>query len=601
MTVTSCLILLGSAAVLVAVWWRARTEAYALDWAATSFFTALTWFCLATVPQPVDGGPVPVAVAADLSGIASFLFLARGTARYARTRFRPAFFLACAALGLAGALAGIALDRPNLRELALGGFLQAMLVPCLWWLWRRDRRDFGGLAFLAGVFAIFLSNGGYTVAVLAQAPVNAMSQSFGGLGILMVGMPAAGALMAMTGVLATALRLVDQLRAQAAELERIAAEAQRANRAKTDFLAMISHEIRTPANAVLTALELVSHGELDLDQARFLELARTSGRTLVELLDQILDMSRLEAGRLPLQPVPLDLRRLAQEAVDVLAPRAAAKRLDLRLEIDGDLPARVLADPVRLRQILVNLVGNAVKFTESGRVRVTVAAGPASDGAVPVSVAVEDTGIGIPREKLDAIFEPFAQADGSITRRYGGAGLGLAIADRLARQMGGGIRVESEAGRGSTFRLEVPLVPTQGGAAPEAAAGTGGRATLLLVEDDPASRLVTGELLRRQGYAVLEVTDGAEAVERVRAGGIDLVLMDLGMPGLDGFMATARIRALPGAAARLPVLALTASVVPEIAAKCREAGMQGFVGKPIRLPDLLTAVESVLAPATQAG
>lgn len=387
---------------------------------------------------------------------------------------------------------------------------------------------------------------------------------------------------------------------------REAAEA--ANRAKDGFLATVSHELRTPMNGILGMLEILDDGRLAQDQRDRLGLARQSAEALLGLLDDILAFSRLEAGHTTLESSPTSPAAILGEVARLLQPRAAAKGLALRWTLDSDVPEMVLGDPLRLRQILFNLIGNAVKFTEQGAVNVLAhLGGSAPDGRLMLAFEVRDTGIGIPEAARQAIFDPFVQADDGIARRFGGTGLGLAICRRLAEAMGGSIRVESEEGRGSTFHVAIPCAPHRARAArphlpasAEPPPGTTPR-RVLVVDDHPTNREVARLLLQRLGMAVTTAPGGAEALLACRQA-FDLILMDLEMPGMDGYAATRAIRAsgLPGAAA--PIIALTAHVGDQHRARSLEAGMQGFVTKPIRIDQLDAAIAQALAPtAVPAG
>lgn len=428
---------------------------------------------------------------------------------------------------------------------------------------------------------------------------------------------AASFLSATVGVVAAAIAmmglsnewLLRRLQVEAAENARVARErdqaaqaAQAANRAKSMFLATISHEIRNPVNAVMGGLELLRM-QRDQSEARVLSVMGTAGQTLLGLLEDMLDISRIEAGHLSLSPQPLDLHQLLRDAVDLMAGRAAATGLTLGLGIADDLPRHVVADAGRLRQILLNLIGNAVKFTEQGGVSITASLLPPSRGLPPgsaqIRIIVADTGIGIAADKLPHVFEAFFQAEAGETRRFGGVGLGLAICRRLVDLMDGQIAVESEPGRGTVFTLDlpVPLAP-----APQAALPIrrlpywSSKPTVLLVEDDAVNRFVATQLLTRQGLEVLVAADGLQALTMLAEHHVAAVLMDIGMPGLDGFETTERLRHGGGPMAGVPVLALTANVLPETVARSRAVGMQGFVAKPIRLEELLAALSRLVAP-----
>ncbi|MEI6556760.1 MAG: PAS domain S-box protein [Rhodospirillaceae bacterium] len=397
-------------------------------------------------------------------------------------------------------------------------------------------------------------------------------------------------------------------------------QAEAAGNAKAEFLAMMSHEIRTPLNGVLGMIGLLEDGDLPAESQRYVEAARRSSEALLTILNDILDFSKMEAGRLDLLSEPLDIGRVAAEVVEELGARARERAITLTVEVDADVPACIRGDEGRVRQVLLNLVSNAVKFTDRGGVRVHIHALPGR-----VRVAVIDSGIGIPEEALRRLFNRFSQVDSSTSRRYGGTGLGLAIARKLVSMMDGEIGVVSNPGAGSTFWFTLPAaaLPESESAksapkpvvravglrppgTPEPAAG--GR--ILLVEDSETNRLVATTILEKAGYRVETAEDGAAAVAAVAGGGFDLVLMDVAMPEMDGFQATAAIRALPDPViAALPIVALTANAMAGDRARCIEAGMDDYLPKPLPKVQLLAMVGRFLgqplvapkpAPARQA-
>ena len=370
--------------------------------------------------------------------------------------------------------------------------------------------------------------------------------------------------------------------------------AETASRLRAEFMATMSHEIRTPLNAVVGIAGLMGEADLPQHLRRYAGALREAAETLLLVIDDVLDFSKLDAGRMEVEAIPFEVPALVAGVVDLMELRAVEKGLALGMQVPTDAPV-LLGDPGRLRQVLLNLVGNAVKFTEAGRVVVAATMEDAGAGRIRLRIAVRDTGLGIAPEVQARLFEPFAQADGSISRRYGGTGLGLAICRRLMDRMGGTIGVRSTPGEGAEFAFELVLpmgraLPVRGDAM---AAGTGRKLRILLAEDNATNRLVAVTRLERMGHHVDAVPGGAEAVRQVQEIAYDLVLMDVMMPGMDGLAAARAIRALTEPAASVPIVALTANVFAEHRDACRAAGMDGFLGKPMTQP----ALERVLAQA----
>jgi signal transduction histidine kinase/ActR/RegA family two-component response regulator len=402
----------------------------------------------------------------------------------------------------------------------------------------------------------------------------------------------------------TQLRRLDQrrqaLETLASELRGARAVAESASQAKTNFLANMSHELRTPFQGLLGMLQLFENDRLDPAQRHQLRVARDSAQHLLAILNDVLDISRLEAGTLRLQSQPVELKRMVADVRALMSTPATQKGLGLQAQIDAAVPARLMLDDTRVRQILFNLLSNAIKFTERGGVVLDVGV---RDGQLVFGVA--DTGIGMDERTLPRLFQRFSQGDDSTSRRYGGTGLGLEISRSLARLMGGDITVQSTPGVGSRFELMLPLregeVPRDAAAAAAAGVNAMRRLRLLVAEDNEVNRTVLAAMIEREGHDWHFAHDGRAAVQAAQAQDYDLVLMDLHMPEMDGIDATRAIRALPGDKAQVPIVALTADAFADTRTRCLEAGMNDFLSKPVSVSELARLLATYGNPSAQAA
>jgi signal transduction histidine kinase/CheY-like chemotaxis protein/HPt (histidine-containing phosphotransfer) domain-containing protein len=388
------------------------------------------------------------------------------------------------------------------------------------------------------------------------------------------------------------------------EIARLNREVERANRAKSEFLASMSHEIRTPLNAILGMAELLSESSLTLEQRKYVGIFQRAGSNLLNLINDILDLSKVESGNVTLERIPFDLGEVMERVVELITLRARDKGLTLAAHIAAEVPRTLMGDPTRLRQVLLNLLGNSMKFTENGGLEIRVELDPGCDTPGALRFAVADTGIGIPQDKLESIFESFTQADSSTTRQYGGTGLGLTISKDFVELMQGRIWVESAIGVGSTFffnarfgiadpsQLAQPAVAVQAVALPPPVSGK--TLHILLADDNEDNRFLIEAYLKAVACTVDMAENGEIALEKLKRGVYDIVLMDVHMPVMDGYTAVqlARESEHERNAAPLPILALTADAFQEAREKGRAAGFTGHLTKPISKAALLEALHT---------
>jgi CheY-like chemotaxis protein len=382
------------------------------------------------------------------------------------------------------------------------------------------------------------------------------------------------------------------------ELKRAKEAAETATKVKSEFLANMSHEIRTPMNAIMGLAGLLLEEDLTPGQREDVQTICKSGETLLTIIHDILDLSKIEAGKIELEFQPFDLRRCIEDALELVEANFSEKGLELKISIEDSTPELVIGDVSRLRQILVNLLNNAVKFTDKGEVAISVADRRVKGGSHELHFAVKDTGIGIPEDKMDRLFRPFSQVDTSTTRKYGGTGLGLVVSKRLIETMGGRIWAESEFGKGSTFHFTIitkealckPLDAGHGSPLKAELLNNGDNGLrILLAEDNIVNQKVMYRMLKKLGYRAEVAANGLEVLEALKHSRYDVILMDVQMPMMDGLEATRFIRqAWPDGP---KIIAITAYALKGDKEKCLEAGMDGYISKPVKMVELRTVLE----------
>lgn len=361
---------------------------------------------------------------------------------------------------------------------------------------------------------------------------------------------------------------------------------------KLAFLAAMGHELRTPLNGVIGASRLLQNSDSVAEKQEFTKVILSSSETLLELINNVLDLSSLESGKMKLEQVPFNLRDFIAQTVDLFRFQAASKGLDFIVDLSSDCPANVVGDPTRLRQVLINLIGNAIKFTESGSVSVVLGV---KEGKLLLSVS--DTGIGVSGEAQKLLFEPYVQAETATNRKYGGSGLGLAIVRKIVTAMGGEIQIESALGEGASFCVTLPIAEIEAEIAETASTPVTDLPTLrtLVVDDNAVNRMVLSRLLEKDRHEVVAVNDGKQALEYATNNEVDIILMDIQMPEMDGFTAARTIRASQGPCKNAPIIAITANFNKSDRDSSTAAGMDGFLSKPFRYEELLQVLQEAMA------
>jgi len=414
-----------------------------------------------------------------------------------------------------------------------------------------------------------------------------------------------------TGTSSEPQLLLNAIESMVQELKKSKDEAESSNRAKSMFLAKMSHEIRTPMNAVIGMTELALESSVSVEQKEYLEGVRSSGEHLMQLINDILDISKIEAGHLQLEKTSFPLRQLIDNSMKPLEYRAQQKGLYCSILIDDSLPAQLCGDPLRLRQVITNLVGNAIKFTSHGGITLRVDREAVTETAVALILSVSDTGIGISDADRDHIFTPFVQANAAITRHYGGTGLGLSIVRQIVEMMGGGVTVASESGKGSTFsatlqfdRVENDKYSYETGMVEEQKLDQASSLPLriLVAEDVPLNQTLIMRLLEKSGHCVAIASNGLETIERWRRERFDLILMDILMPEMGGLEVTRIIRSEEiNSGQQIPIIALTAQIMPDEITTCYEAGMNAYLAKPLSQAALVAALAPYICQQVDAA